>query len=442
MKMKLPCIDRFDFNMEEVLRGASVAFVLKVIGAGLGFVLNVLLARLLGADGAGVYFLALTVTSIATVLGRMGLDKPLLRFTAANAGRGDWRAVKGVYQKGMTLALLASGTSALLMFAAAPSLAETVFSKPELTKPMRWMALAVVPMAFLILNAEALKGLRRIRDSQLVQGVGVPALSLLGFSLLGQVWGVNGAIWAYTCAATLTALMGYMMWRMATPQVRNSVGHFETRQLLRSSMPLFWVASMNLVMHWTASFVLGIWASNADVGVFNVASRTATVTGYILLAVNSVSAPRFASLYDQGHMKTLGSMARNSSKLMTLAAGPFLLLFVLFPRWVMGLFGPEFLQGATVLAILAVGQFVNVATGSVGCVLMMSGHERLMRNNVIGAATLNIVMNLLLTRCVGVIGAAIATAVSLAMMNLVSVALAWSRLRIWTIPFFSSAKNA
>ena len=79
---------------------------------------------------------------------------------------------------------------------------------------------------------------------------------------------MNGAIWAYIGAAVLTALIGYMMWRMATPQLRNSVGHFETRQLLRSSVPLFWVASMNLVMHWTASFVLGIWASNADVGVF------------------------------------------------------------------------------------------------------------------------------------------------------------------------------
>ena len=89
--------------MQEVVNGASVAFVIKVIGAGLSFGFNVLLARMLGADGAGIYFLALTVTTIATVFGRMGLDNALLRFTAANAAVGDWGAVKGIYRKGMML---------------------------------------------------------------------------------------------------------------------------------------------------------------------------------------------------------------------------------------------------------------------------------------------------------------------------------------------------
>ena len=363
-----------------------------------------------------------------------GVGQRLLHFTAANAGTGDWGAVRGVYKKGMTLALLASGTAAVMMFAGAPLLALAVFSKPELTAPMRWMALAVVPMAFLTLNGEALKGLKRIRDSQLVQGVGVPALSLIGLSLLGQVWGVNGAIWAYTCAAALTAFIGFMMWRMATPQLRNSIGHFETRQLLRSSVPLFWVASMNLLMGCTASFVLGIWGTNAEVGILGVAHRTAMVTGYILIAVNSIAAPKFASLYKQGDMEALGFVARNSAKLMTLAASPILLLFVLFPGWVMTLFGLQFVEGAAVLIILALGQFVNVATGSVGYLLMMSGHERLMRNNIISVSILNVVLCLLLIPWAGTIGAAIATAISLATMNLVSVVLAYGRLSILTLP--------
>jgi O-antigen/teichoic acid export membrane protein len=225
-----------------------------------------------------------------------------------------------------------------------------------------------------------------------------------------------------------------MMWRMATPQLRNSVGHFETRQLLRSSVPLFWVASMNLVMGCTASFLLGIWGTNAEVGIFGAAYRTATVTGYILIAVNSIAAPKFAALYQQGDMEALGSMARNSAKLMTLAASPILLLFILFPGWVMTLFGPQFVGGATVLTILALGQFVNVTTGSVGCLLMMSGHERLMRNNIAGISILHVAMCLLLIPWAGAIGAAIATAISLSTMNLVSVVLIYCRLSILALP--------
>ena len=55
----------------------------------------------------------------------------------------------------------------------------------------------------------------------------------------------------------------------------------------------------------------------------------------------------------------------------------------------MSLFGPEFRAGGPVLTILAAGQYVNVLTGSVGYLLMMTGNERLVRNNMAVAALLN-----------------------------------------------------
>jgi O-antigen/teichoic acid export membrane protein len=65
---------------------------------------------------------------------------------------------------------------------------------------------------------------------------------------------------------------------------------------------------------------------------------------------------------------------------------------------------------------------------------MMSGHERLMRNNIISISILNVVMCLLLIPWAGAIGAAIATAISLSAMNLVSVVLVYYRLSILTLP--------
>lgn len=283
--------NKLDQHMQEVLGGAAVAFLLKVLGAGAAFGFSVLLARIVGAEGFGVYFLALTVATISAVFGRMGLNNSLLRFTAANAVTGNWAAVKGVYRKGMTLAVAASLAATLVLVAIAPWLAGRVFSKPELTVPLRWMALAVVPSVLLFLQAESLRGLRRVRDSQIVQVVGVPALSLLGLALLGRRWGVYGAIWAYSLAAWLTALMGYFMWLLSTPQLRDTAGHFETRELLRSSMPLFWVALMNTAINWTAYIVLGVWKSESEVGIYGAAFRTAMLASIILNAVNVVAAP-------------------------------------------------------------------------------------------------------------------------------------------------------
>ena len=133
--MKIPFLSGHDKHWREVVEKSFVAFVMKALGAGLGFVFNVLLARMLGADGAGVFFLALTVTTIASVFGRIGLDNTLVRFTAGNAGLGNWSAVKGIYRKGMLLTLVASTAASLVMFLLVPWLAEKVFNKPELTGP-------------------------------------------------------------------------------------------------------------------------------------------------------------------------------------------------------------------------------------------------------------------------------------------------------------------
>ncbi len=421
---------KFDDHMQEVLGGAAVAFVLQVFGRGMAFGFIVFLARMVGADGLGVYSLVLTVATISAVFGRMGLNNSLLRFTAANAATRNWPAVKGVYRKSMALGLAASVVVTLALAAMAPWLATRVFSKAELAGPLRWMALAVVPSVLLFLQAESLRGLKRIRDSQIVRWVGVPLFSLLGLALLGRRWGVLGAIWAYSLAAWLTALIGYFMWLLSTPQLRNTAGQFETRELLQSSMPLFWMALMNMVINWTGYFVLGVWGTKAEVGVYGAAFRTAMLASIILNAVNVVAAPKFAALYKQGDNRALASTVRSSARLITFLAVPALLVCIVIPGKVMRMFGPEFTAGASALTILAAAQFVNAATGPVSYLLMMSGNERLMRNITTAGAAANLLLALLLVPRFGFLGAALAAAISLAGQNLLSAYMAYAVLGI------------
>jgi O-antigen/teichoic acid export membrane protein len=433
--------NRLDHHMREVIHGASVAFVLKALRAVLVICFNVLLARMLGAEGAGVYYLALTVATVATVFGRMGLDNALLRFVAANSALGDWATVKGVYRKGIGVALSTSAVSALAVFLAAPLLSEAVFSKPELTRPIRWMSLAVLPMAMVFLHANMLKGLKRIRDGEFVFGVGVPAVSLLVLYLLGSSWGVTGAVWAYTLGAVVTAVSGLWLWRSAVPRLTDFASRFEMRDLLKCSLPLFWVAVTQLVLHWLPLFLLGVLSTSTEVGIFGVATRTAMLIGFALLAVNSILAPKFADLHNRGDTEALGRIARKSARLVTVLASPVFLLFFFASEWVMGIFGPRFADYGAVLAILAVGQFVTACTGSVGNLLVMSGQERIMRNIYLTVGTINFFLLWGLISVAGVFGAAAATALSLSAINIAAAYFVWSRYKIWTLPFLWSRQR-
>jgi len=419
--VKLPFLDRLDRHTSEVVRGATAALIIRVAGAGLTFLLNVFVARLYGADGAGVYFLALTVMTIATVFGRMGMDNSLLRFVAAHAASGEWEEVQGVYRKGMRIAWAASVASTAVMVAVAPLLARYVFRKPELASAMSWMALGVVPVAIGTLYGQILRALKRVWASMMVSAVWIPGIAIVGLWLAGPRGGAVVAIQVYVLAAALTALGAWAWWRRVTPTLRGVHGDFDGATLLRSSIPLFWVASMTMAMNWIANFALGVWGSVADVGVFNAASRISFLVSFVLIAVDNISAPMFAALHKAGDQDGLGRTARNTVRLMVLLAAPALAVIVLAPRRIMGLFGPEFERGGVVLVILAFAQLANVMAGSVGSLLMMSGHERQVRDSNTLAAAICLVGCVALVPRTTALGAAIAVAAALVARNVYEV---------------------
>ena len=94
----------FDKDVVELVQKSSGVFALRVAGAILAFALTVTMARLLGAEGTGLYYLALSIVSFAVILSRLGLDNVLLRFAAAYAEQDRWPEVLGVYRSGTWLA--------------------------------------------------------------------------------------------------------------------------------------------------------------------------------------------------------------------------------------------------------------------------------------------------------------------------------------------------
>ncbi|WP_049766282.1 oligosaccharide flippase family protein [Syntrophobacter fumaroxidans] len=432
--MALLSLKNLDGRMQEVVRGASTAFLIKILAAGVGFASNIVLARCLGAEGAGHYFLVLTVVTVAAVFGRMGLNNTILRFASANVSQGNWESVKGVYAKGIGFAVGASGLTGILMFVSAPVVAERLFNNPELTGLLRWMSLAAIPLAISALYAQLLRAVDNIRDAMMVLSAWVPLFFTVGTVALAPSFGPRGAVWAYILATVLTTLIAMWVWRRETPCLRGIKGHFETGELLASSIPLFFASCWQLIMQWCSNCFLGVWSTSADVGIFAVANRTASLTTLILVAVNSISAPKFAALYSRGDLSGLGRLARGSAKMMTIMSVPIIIPLVFAPGLVMGLFGPQFAGGGTSLALLALGQFVNVATGSVTAVLMMCGYERVANNIMAFSALCCVVANLALIPFWGVLGAAAATAITLIAQNLLGVVMVWRLLGIMTIP--------
>ncbi len=427
-------LQRFSPHFGEVLQGSGLSFLARIIGVGLAFLLGIMLAQILGAKGFGVYSIAVTCMTLGTIVGRLGVDTAVLRFVASAHSVEDWGQVAAVRRYGLALVLCGSAAVSCAMFVLAPVLATKIFDDPSLTLLLRIIALAIVPTSLLGLNGELLKATRRVGQGTFVQVTMFPLLQLSGVLLLLAIkaeWTPADMAVLHLFAVALTALISFRLWRRNWPGIRSRVHEsLLLRKLVSTSIPLFWVALIGATFSLADILMLGIWESSETVGYYAAAARTAGVMTIILAAFNSVTAPKFSELHSRQLMGELSQIARGSSMLMTIMALPLLLLFVFGANLVMRLYGASFVSGSLSLTVLAFGQFVNVACGSVGILLIMTGHERLIRNIMVVAGTINIALNVILIPYFGALGAAIATTASLSAMNMLSVIYVYRKLSI------------
>lgn len=425
---------QLDSHSQELFRGASVALILRVLGAGLTFLLSLVLARILGAEGAGMYFLSYGVVTIASVGARLGLSGSLVRFTSSGAAAEDWPSLHGLARRALALGAGAGVLTTGVLLAAAPWFAEVAFDEPRLTAPLRIMVLALVPFVLLNLFGQLLRGRKRIAQSLAVMAALPPALTCAGVLILAPVAGIRGAAAAYVIATVLTLALAWVWWRSATPNRKGPPATFPLRKLLASSMPLFWTSLLTIVIERSPGLFLGFFASTAEVGILEVANRTALLVSFILLAVNSVAGPKFAELYRLGDMEALTRTAKRSAMLSAVAALPPVVILIAVPELVMSLFGERFAAGAPILVILSLGQLFNAGTGSVAQVLVMSGNERAMRNVTLTSLLLSVAFYLVLIPLWGMRGAAVAVALSVAFQNLIATVAVRCALGVWILP--------
>jgi O-antigen/teichoic acid export membrane protein len=420
---------------ELILRSGTVLMV-RVAGAGLGFAFNVALARMLGADGLGVYHLSLTFVLIASVVGRVGMDAAMLKFAATSHAAMDGRRLAAVHRMGMATASMGCGVVAASTFLASDWLALRVYSDPAIAGPLRLMSLALVPFAMLSLYGELLKAGHRQALSSLVQGAALPLLSLmLLFVFAGRIKDANGAAIIYLVASVLVCLTGYFLWRRIIPPEKSPTTEpLKFRDLIATAMPMYGSAMADVVMTFSDVLILGMFATAADVGIYTAAARTALLTRFLLLANSSVAAPRFAALHAANDKAGVARLAVRSTLLTTVSSVPLLLIFLIFPEKILSLFGPNFEAGAQALIILTIGQFVNAATGPVGYLLNMSGFHRIEGRIAVAGAVITVGLCFVLIPIWGILGAAAANAIATASCNLLRVYYAKLLLGILMLP--------
>lgn len=409
-------------HIKEIMSGSSIAFSIRMLDVMGGYIFAFVVSRIYGAKGMGIYSLSLSVLIILELLATLGFKTSVLRFVGQFSAQNSHYKIKSLYKNILELVIPVSIAVAIILYLFSEKISVSVFHNKLLIVPFRIVSVIIPICTIKSINVELIRGLKNIFFSEYLRNLNEPLFSIPLLLVMSFFW-VNYYIplIAFSFAALSTFLISSFYVSKKLKSFSKSLGEsFSKAELLKVSSPMMITTFSFLIMARTDTIMIGMFSSAENVGIYEIALKFAAVTSFILYAVNTIAAPKFSELYWSGKIEDLKKVIRFSTKLIFGFSFPFLSIFVIFPKFFMGIFGSEFIVGRYALVFLAIGQFVNAASGSTGLFFNMTGRQHILRNIVLIATLLNIVLNYILIPKYGINGAAIATMVSISLWNIAS----------------------
>jgi O-antigen/teichoic acid export membrane protein len=401
-----------------IRRAGMLAFAIQVAGAGLTYLQQVLLARLLGASDYGLYTYLYLSAGLAALIAGLGLPAAALRFIPAYRAAGEQRRV---YAFTHTATLLTYAT-ALLLAVGGASVALLLRSLGVLASPLPLIlgALLVPALAGSILCTELARAHSRV-------GAAYAPPQVLRPALIGLAAGLAALAGHLSSTAALVATLGAAYVVLAVQQLvtgrryrsggaaRREPG--ELTEWLGVGGSLVAVGAFVVVLMQVDVFIVGAIRGTREAGVYAAAAKTATLVSFVIFAVNAIAGPKYASLWAERRREELQRLVTRLAGTIFWPSLAIALGIAALSGPLLSLFGAGFINGRAALLILLAGQLVNAAAGSVGYLLSLTGHHR----DAVRVLALSTVASLALTAAgaatFGLAGAAAGSACGFALWN-------------------------
>ena len=428
-----------------LVKAMSGTVGLKVLNVGLMYANSLLLVRLVGVSGYGEYSYIIAWVYILLIPAVLGLEGVINRELAVYSVRRNWANAKGLLGFSSQVVLLNSGLLAIAAIVACWLLG--LAENPQALVAFA-IGIASLPLVALSrLRVGALQAVKSVVASQLPESVVRPAIlfvclgGLFALQALGLStgWGppklanlpvpvVMSIDWVATAIAFYIGSL--LLRRKLSPDLHQSRPQYSRSLWLKAAMPMLLIGSMYVINGQTDTVMLGILTDKASVGIYRVANQGAGLISFVQVAFATALGPIFVAVFAEGDIVRLRNIVKQSCRATFALSAVMAVGLVLCSHWFLLMFGSEVLAGRTALFILMGGQLVNAFTGATAQLLIMTGHDRDTALGVSASAVVNVVLNAVLIPPYGINGAAIATAISMVLWNVILVGFTYKHFKV------------
>lgn len=404
------------------------SFFIQVSSVAILFFTNLLLARIMSTTEYGIYSFAFSFASLVSVVATCGFTMLLVREVASYKTTSGWNYVKGlllISQRSVWVFSLLAACICFSVFFFFPG----VIDQEEYATMVAITMFSIPMFSIILVNQSVLNGMHEIPLSQVAEKFVRPfvllVIVLFYWYLFGMQLKLDALVFINLFSFAIALLLTYyFLYRRLFPKIRDVEPVNEKLAWKNSLVYFMLLMGVSMINTRIDIVMLGFMSNAKDVAVYNVSVKLSEFIAFAFYVVGFSLNPAITRLYKENNMQKLQHVVTKSIRIVFLAALPLTLLFVFAGDKVLQYWGDDYKEGYAALVILSINQLINVITGPVGGILVMTGHEKKVFICSAATATLNIILVSILVPLYGVEGAAIAAATSLIIWNITMVIMA------------------
>jgi len=385
--------------------------VSSLVSLAIAFLLRIVLARWLGAADLGLYTMVITIREIAIFVAGLGIPSALVKHVAQY--KDDEDRLSQIISAAFISSIIFGLVIGVLLFALSGILAG-VFHMPELNRLLMILAFMFPFTSILQALLGLFNGLRRMKTYAYLM---VLRSFLMVLSIVVLVWlgfGVEGAVWGIVLSVIGGCVFGlYFSRKLLHLNLRGfSQG---AKRLVSFGSQVFAAGALGVILGHTDIMMIGYFLAAKDVGYYGIAVSLSSLFLIIPQAIQSITYPATSQYWSQNNHPALRRMIDKSMKYSACILLPVGLAVGFFAQEVvMIIFGQEFIYAAGPLWVLLIARVIRGGTiVPIGASFSGIGRPDLTLKLSAVSAGANVGLNILLIPPLGIVGAAIATTISL-----------------------------
>ena len=416
-------------NFKKMISTSGIGFIFRLFGLGTSFLVTMLISRLFSVGIFGNYSLAFTIAQATALVFALGIPSALVKIVGNNSY--TYLQAKKLLIKGLKITLVFSIVPIMFFFFGAGFLSETIFKSDVLSNYFVVICLVLPLFIFHELFLFFFISVKKFKLYNVFM-FGLPNLLLLSFLYLFYTLKMPEyyTFIAFAISMLIVVITEAFMVFEIKPKIVDTP--LSSAALVKTAWPLLFSGLMLYLLNWTDLIMLGMMVDEDEVGIYNIAYKIGTLGFLVIVTVNIIMMPKMAELYGKGDLSGLKKFIHKSTRLIIFTTLPIVACIVGLSGYILSFFGEEAIAGQSTLIIISAGILFSAMCGNTDQILNMTGNEKVFRNITVVCFLANISLNYLLIPVYGINGAAIASVITNALLNVISLFYMKKRLGFYT----------